>query len=126
MKIEDKRVYYAHSKIIYNTSREQKELIYLRKKYRNVICPNNDLGELGSIRPYLECVSKCDVVVCSEYKGYIGRGVCSEICKALSEGIPVKVLKSNFFGRLSMRKVVDISICNEQDWRVAYAKLCSE
>ena len=63
------KIYYAHSKKIYDTKVEKKQLKYLKNRFKeyNVICPNNDIGELGSIQPYLDVVSQCEMLICSEY-----------------------------------------------------------
>jgi hypothetical protein len=42
-------VYYAHSMKTYNSEKEFNETQFLRKNFSNVICPNKDLGNLGSM-----------------------------------------------------------------------------
>ena len=115
-------VYYAHSKNIYNTSREKSELKWLRKQFKFVICPNNDMGELGSMEPYLQEVENNDAVVCSEYKGYIGRGVTSEVNTALSLNYKVWVLRK-ILGKFYLKTVKGSEIFDSNDWRYRYAKL---
>ena len=70
------------------------ELNYLRKHYLKVICPNNDLGELGSIKRYLKIVEWADLVVFSEYNDHIGTGVYDEVKHALANKIPVRLLRN--------------------------------
>jgi hypothetical protein len=115
-------IYYAHSKMIYNTSREKSELKYL-KRFGKVICPNNHIGEQANINYYLDIIkSKCKTVVCSEYKRYIGKGVFEEISHADYHGIPNYVLrKQSKRYRLSIIKGVDI--VDENDWKIKFAKI---
>ena len=40
--------------------REKDEFEWLKKKFPDIINPNTDMGELGSIEPYLRKVSQCD------------------------------------------------------------------
>jgi hypothetical protein len=103
---------------IYNTEREQKELQFLKSKYQKVVCPNNDIGELGGIQPYLEIVKKMDIVVFSEYQNHIGKGVYEEVKTALMNNIPVKVLRGK-----GIKTIKDVIIVNEYDWEIEYAKV---
>jgi hypothetical protein len=41
-------IYYAHSKLDYNTKREKEEIKFLSQYYK-VFNPNTELGELGTI-----------------------------------------------------------------------------
>jgi len=122
------RIYYAHSKLIYGTAREKAELAFLRKKFSEdvyqVLDPNKDMGELGSMTPYLVAVSKCTEVICSEYKGFIGKGVYHEVHCALEKGIPVWCIKKfPILGGLVMKKVSGVRVYDENDWKVRYARL---
>ena len=75
MSKEIKKTHYAHSIQIYGRFQEKKELKYLAKKFSNLVDPNNDMGELGTMTPYLKMVRTCKIVVFSEYEGYIGPSV---------------------------------------------------
>lgn len=90
-----KMIYYAHSRKIYNTKREKKELQYLRKLYGKVLDPNNDLGELEDTCKYMRHVAACTLVVCSEYLDHVGFGVFMEVLFALNNDIPVMCLRKN-------------------------------
>lgn len=62
-------IYYAHSRQIYGTHREEAERRMIGEILDGeVICPNRDLGELGSIEAYYAVIATCDVVVCSEHE----------------------------------------------------------
>jgi len=118
-------IYYAHSKKIYNTPREKKELAYLKKKYRNkstIVCPNKDMGELGNIEPYLKKVRECHTVVCSEYKKHVGRGVFEEISEALNKGKDVFVLRKGLLG-FKLKRVNNVVWADINDWKVYYGKV---
>ena len=115
----DLRCYYAHSLMIYNTPREEQELATIRKIFKNVICPNNDIGDTSKgMRTYLQIVKWAEVVITSEYKGHIGGGVYSEVHYALISKIPVYCLRDGKFF-----PVVDAKVANEQDPKVKYGKL---
>lgn len=111
-------VYFAHSKLIYGTKEEEKALKHLRKVFGSVVCPHNDMGELGSIYPYLERVSKCCLVVALPYKNFIGKGVFSEIEHALALNKPVLVLKGK-----ELKTVYGVVVNDSKDWKFKYGKL---
>lgn len=115
-------VYYAHSLFIYNTSREIRELLFLKKTFDKIINPNGDIVWRGSMRPYLEAVRKSAVLVCSEYKGCVGRGVFDEVMTALRKGIPTFVLRS-FLGSVRMKEVAGLIYVSNDDWKIRYGKL---
>jgi hypothetical protein len=112
-----KKIYYAHSKMIYGTMQEKEEIALLRKKYK-VVDPNNDMGELGNIQPYLRRIEKCDGVVCSEYNGYIGKGVYTEVEHALRLGKFVFCIRK---GKLLVVK--ELLPVDGQDWARRYGKI---
>jgi hypothetical protein len=80
---------------IYNTAREAKEHKYLLTKYLKVLCPNKHIGKTNLGMPaYLNIIEwAADIVVVSECKGFIGRGLYEEIESALKNNIPVKVMR---------------------------------
>ena len=121
-----KPFYYAHSKNIYGTEEERMQLKFLRTKFSKVLCPNNDVGELGGMQPYLDIIEKkCSGVVFSEWFDLVGRGVWEEVKHA-------KKLKQPIYG---LRKVDDKyklfkfrsgKVINKDNW-MSYAKLfCGE
>jgi hypothetical protein len=114
-------IYYAHSKLIYGTTREEKERAYLEKLFK-VICPNRDMGERGSIDPYLDMVSQCSAVICSEYEKHIGRGVFSEVEHALKLGKRVLCIRGEP-GEYILHPIQGIKIIDENDWRYFYGKI---
>ncbi len=110
------RIYYAHSKRIYNTKQEKKEKKAIMKKFpgAEIVCPNVDIGEQVSITPYLTELSNCNAVVCSLYQGHVGKGQYDEIEHAISLSIPVFSLQYDF------NEVGDVIIDDEEDWKVNY------
>jgi hypothetical protein len=115
-------VYYAHSKRIYGTDREREELMWLREAFPWVVDPNSDIGEAYIIDPYLDAVSKCKMVVVSEYEKHIGKGVYQEIEHAFDKGIQVWVLKKQTDGYYIYR-VADIKVVDETDWAIRYGRV---
>ena len=89
-----RKAYYAHSMKIYNSKREAEEYAYIKSIFKgNVVCPNKDLGELGSMNRYLKVVSDADAVYATEFNGRVGKGVFEECETALKLGIPVYVVR---------------------------------
>ena len=115
-------IYYAHSKRIYGTEQERAELDWLKKKFPKVLDPNGDLGELGSIVPYLEAVTKCSAVVVSEYQKHIGRGAFSEIEHALSRKKPVHCIRK-YRNKFRLVIVSRVEIVDGEDWAVRYGRI---
>lgn len=103
------RVYYAHSRQIYGTDRERQERDFISDMFRNceVVCPNRDMGELGSLDPYLAMVEKSDIVVCTELDELVGIGVFSEVKHARKIGKPVFIMRGFRFYPATGQQVVD-------------------
>ena len=118
VRMKKAKAYFAHSKKIYNTDEEAAALKYLRKKYSHVTCPNNDIGELGSMAPYLTIVNHHDIVIAKEWDGFVGRGVHAE----LMYGKETYVLKEKD-GKYSIKPIKKITIVNDgKDW-YRYARI---
>ena len=117
-------IYFAHSRQIYNTELEKDLLKFLPKKFgrRNICCPNNDMGELGSIVPYLHKVMISDKVVVHQYKDHLGKGAYQEVRRALSEGIPVRIIIPARFRKYRLKKVKRAVIVDLKDWKVKYGQ----
>jgi len=115
------KIYYAHSKIIYGSKREVKERKFLEKKFI-VLCPNRDIGEKGFMEPYLQAIKGCSKVICSEYSGYIGRGVFEEVKSALEDNKPVLCLRLKK-SKFNLIEVINVEIVDECDWKFQYGKL---
>jgi hypothetical protein len=115
-------VYYAHSKLIYNTKRESRELSALKRMSDLVICPNKHIGE-RQMEDYLSVITiMCKTVVCSEYDGYIGKGVAEETFSALRAGKSVYVLRQKEKG-YKLIPIKNVKIIDDTDWKNRYAKL---
>ena len=124
-----KSIYYSHSLNIYNTSKEQLELTKVASFFpkRKILNPN---GAITDMKQAYRLINQAAIVVATEYQGHIGKGVCDEICYALSKKKLVYVLRSGesgcttaFKGRLfrvystHQLEIVDI------DWQVHYARV---
>lgn len=117
---ENMNIYYAHSKLIYNTKREQQELRFLKRKFKDCkIVYANNISELISLAEYLKLVQECEIVICSEFKGHVGKGVFEGLQKALEKGKIIKVLKRKL-GRFRLKTLKDIKPDNIHDWKVKY------
>ena len=113
------KVYWAHSKKIYNTPEEAVILAILEKCFTTVVCPNRDIGEKGGIKPYLDAIAACDAVIVSEYQNHIGRGAFDEITFAIREkDMDVYALRNWEFVGVIAAKIVD-----PNDWSVNYGRL---
>ena len=116
------RCYYAHSKMIYDTDQEQKEIDAIKKFYNNVICPNRDIGNCSKgMEAYINLINWAEVVVASEYDAHVGCGVYTEIKHALDQDLPVMCLRNG-----DLHNVVAVKMDNPLDLKVGYAKLVFE
>ncbi len=113
------RVYFGHSMKIYGTDREKMEIKLLKTMFDKVICPNVDIGiASGGMHAYLRIVGWADLVVVSEYRGFVGTGVFAEVKEALKLKIPVKCLRRN-----KLIVVKDVVINDRKDIKIKYGKL---
>lgn len=119
------KLYYAHSKVIYNTDTETQTRVLLRKLFPKfqVVCPNQDLGELGTLQPYLDYVGTCQLLVATEYKQFVGKGVFEEVQFALSKGIDALVLRTSRAGRPTVHSISRVQVVDPRDWRLMYGKV---
>jgi hypothetical protein len=125
------KIYYAHSRTIYNSPREREERDWLERFATEVVCPNRDIGEQGTIEPYLKIITKCDAVVCSEVVHPVsqvrvcGTGVYQEVRHALQLKKNVRVLRKRTDGRVDLIVVRDAVVVNPYDW-VYHARIIAE
>lgn len=119
-----KKLYYAHSMLIYNTKREKKELRFLRKNFSSVCNPKTDITWDNTIKmeAYFKVVKNSDIVVVSEYKNHIGKGVYDEIKTAINSNILVLCLRKKLF-KCRLQQVKGVELVNEQDWKITYGKI---
>ncbi|GAG37478.1 unnamed protein product, partial [marine sediment metagenome] len=104
---------------IYNTLREKNELKFINEMFDDIICPNNDIGMAsGGMHAYLRIVGWADLIIVSEYRGFVGAGVFAEVKKALKLKIPVKCLRRN-----KLIEVKDVVINDSKDIKIKYGKL---
>jgi len=113
-----KHTYYAHSMQIYNTAREKAERGLLEHLGYKIVCPNKDVSLGDDMNAYLKLVAKCKNVVCSEYSGFIGKGVYLELKWALKHNIPCYVLRDCI-----IYCVLEVEIFNDQDWKTTFGKI---
>lgn len=114
-------IYYAHSKRIYGTDAEKKEIETIRKAHHTAKIDNPP--ELFNSEPtwhkYMEAeFPKIDLVIFSDYRGYIGKGVHYEIEQAKKLSIPVKYLDRK--GKIT--KYFRLSKVRDHDW-VMYCRV---
>jgi hypothetical protein len=122
-----KMIYYAHSKKIYDTPREKEEMTFIAQEFPDtaIINPNTDIGERGSIKPYLKAVADCDIVVCSEFAGHVGKGVYDEVFHGLGLDKEVHVLRKAG-DKYFLKKVTGLDLADAYDWKVKYGKVVTE
>lgn len=116
------KVYYAHHMKKYHTKREERELRYLVCKGYNVVNPRDI--EFSSMLGYLNLVSNCKLLICSEFKGNIGKGVFLEIVHAIENSIPVFVLRSRFNKYFYLTAVKSLKIIDRDNWRFYGKVVC--
>lgn len=119
------KVYYAHSMRLYGSKREAEALKFLRTwDWAEIVDPNKDMPEeeYSEMEQYLEMVATCRMVVCSEYKRHIGKGVYQEVELALQKRLPVMLLRKVPKG-WHLIAVRGVETVDETDWVVKYGKL---
>lgn len=115
-----KKVYYAHSIKIYDTPQEKRELEFLSENF-DVFNPNTEIqyNSQTQMTPYFEAVKKSDILITSEYKKHIGKGVFREISLALKNNIPSFVLRE-FSQGFKILKIKDVKIRDKTDSKIYY------
>ncbi len=85
------RIYYAHPVEIYSTIRERKELEIIRRNFpgAEIVNPATFQHSSGWSHGFLNLVDSCDLVVCSDFDGFVTAGVAAEVEHVLSQGKPV-------------------------------------
>ena len=79
------KIYYAHSRMKYNTMIEQYEIALIRKRFPDaeIINPNGTVdqtaGEEAIMEECLRLVDSCDMLVFSSVDGMVGKGVTQEV-----------------------------------------------
>jgi hypothetical protein len=110
-------IFFSHSKLDYDSVREER-VRSLLETIDKVLCPHRDMGEKGSMKPYLLALSKCRWVVVLEHRGSIGRGVYEEVKHALRLKIPVFVIRQDY-----LVSVVNAIETGTNNWVSNYATL---
>jgi len=115
--------YFAHSKKDYNTEREKKALKFIRSKYSNVLCPNNDIGKLKDFEAYLKIVKWADLVIAMETEDrFITIGVFKELETAINNFIMVMVIRK--YGKtFKLIPVDNIILCKKPGYFNSIGKL---
>jgi len=92
------KIYYAHSKRIYWSKREEKEIAVIQDKYpkAEIVNPSGIFRREMDWQLFMANeFPRMDLVVFSDFKGYIGKGVFEEINTAIGLEIPVLYLNEN-------------------------------
>ena len=115
------KVYYSHSMKIYDQEQEKIELGFLQNIFEKIFNPNKEINynPKKGLKPYLNAVKKSDIVVCSEHKGYIGKGVFREISIAFAHEIPVLCIRGTY-PNFKLKEVIGIKVVNKEDPKVKY------
>ena len=110
--MENKVAYFAHSKKDYGSKAEKNALKLLGSLGYRAFCPNNNLGETGSMSHYLKIAEWCDVLVAMEHNGKIGRGVYEEVNLFLQKKRPAYVLRDGI-----ILKILSVKIEDSNNWQ---------
>ena len=110
-------VYYAHSMLKYNTNVEHIEQDYIVKCFPGIQIINPGVFKYSDMSQYLSEVKKCNIVIFTEYKKHVGRGVYEEVQEAKRVGIPTFLLRDGIFYN------VMLEIYNCDEWAVYFAKV---
>ena len=119
-------IYYAHSKLDYNTKQEQDDLILLHSLYGEVVDPKEIEPSLygaagyNHMKPYLDAVKSCKMLVlrCHIFP-YVGKGAFCEMCWALAFGKPCVV-----FNEVNILVPLNgIVLHDAKDWKVKYGRI---
>jgi len=115
------KVYYSHSMKTYDQEQEKIELNFLQNKFERIFNPNKEINynPKKGLKPYLNVVKKSDILVCSEYKGYIGKGVFREISTAFAHEITILCIKGTY-PNFELKEVIGIKVVNKEDPKVKY------
>ncbi len=121
-------VYFAHSKLDYNTSKAAKvrSMIRDRRHDARLLDPSRMLetwpdlvARLGGQEQVYELVIGCvSEVVALEHKGFVGRGVFTELELASRRGLPRFVVRSN-----QLLPVARIELHDPEDFKRAYGRV---
>jgi hypothetical protein len=109
------KIYYAHSKKIYDGKREEKELAIIQNKYPSaeIVNPSETFRREIEWRMFMAFdLPNMDLVIFSGYNGYIGKGVYAEILAAIDNEIPVLYLN----GEGKITALFAIGEPNPDDW----------
>jgi hypothetical protein len=121
-------VYFAHSKLDYETSRAAKvrSLIRHARPGKRLLDPSRMretwtqlVERLGSIEAVYELVTSCvHEVVALEHKGFVGRGVFLELEQAAHRGLPRYVVRGQ-----QLVPVEGIELFDPDDYKRSYGRV---
>ncbi len=111
-----KKLYYAHSLITYASDKEKNELEVIKKIFPDYEIVNPEKISYTGMNDCLVRVRSCTILVYSEYKQHIGKGVYLEIQEALSAGIPIF-----YVNNYNISEFGSLQITNQNDWKVKFA-----
>jgi len=112
------KIYYAHHIWKYNTKIEEYELEIIKEYFPQckIINPNKavnqSLLESEIMNECFNCVNNCDAVVFSSMDGVIGKGVYSEVNRALEQEKPAYYLFHNKITQLFKFEKIENSKTN--------------
>jgi len=115
-----KKAYFAHSKLTYGSKEEHLCKIKISKLFQ-LFCPNEHIAKKNpqaSHNLYNKAIDDCKRIVFIPYKGFIGKGVYSNVAYALSKKYPVYVYDSI---NDMLIKVISVCINDSTDWSIKYA-----
>ena len=120
-----RKVYFAHSKLIYDTPLEKRIINMLISAGYEVLDPNTQISEKGRIEPYLAAIDTCDEVICFPHHDYIGKGVYEEV----KHGIRTHkfcfrfTINSKSPHGFDLKEITGVRVYEITDWKWKYGKL---
>lgn len=119
------RIYYAHSRHIYGTYVENAERTLISRRYPGceIVNPADMFHGPDAQRIWDEWLrtgglSSMDILVFTDYNGYVGKGVYTEITYA--RGLDIPVVYMTHTGRFTKRFILGAP--DERDW-IRYSKV---
>jgi hypothetical protein len=80
-----------------------------------------DFPDLEPFSNYLKIAANCNLIICSEYQGFLGRGATEELFQALRLDIPIYVVRKNK-NSYKLFQVSDLQVIGK-DNRIEFSKI---
>jgi len=119
------KLFFAHSQKTFDTPEEKAARIRISTGFE-LFCPNEQIyqkNNQATNADYNKGIDDCGGLVFLPYKGYVGKGVYSNILYALRSKYPVFVYDAKDD---VLRSVTSVTINDLNDWAIRYATWTEE